>query len=316
MKLRNNKDGALGTKALIVLGLIGIILGAYMTGVIDFNLPSATTDEYEETVIRGVTDVGMKIPLNVRLTFVYDASTGDNKADLDINLKHRHNSGSNKAPDAEVVGVADFNAEVGNVGDTTTIYAVDGNTFTASDVAYNSTVKSVDYIDYGFAQNNYKVWTKSSVYTPPASNPTKNNHVIVIQVLVEHFRKVTNQLLGSDTITFGVYYTMPDYNEDDSYTKSYTYWLYIPFDDYAVVEDIKLEVLSYHDSCLVQWKTVTTVVKSYWEVKLFGISIWKVCKQRDTTVSTNLIYDWQNPKAYSINNANDYGSHRYTYKVR
>ena len=109
---------------------------------------------------------------------------------------------------------------------------------------------------------------------------------------------------------------MPIYNGEDTYDATYTYYVYVPFDDYAIAQDIKCKIRGYYDSCVVQWKEITTTSRSYWSIDLFGITVFKVVKQKDNTLTSNLIYDWQDPRAYGVDNNNDYGSHSYTYKIR
>lgn len=312
MKHKIDKNGATGAKPMIAL--IAILAGALLltSGVLTFSLPTAQ-DKYSEIVNRNATDIGIKIPIEIRLDFTQVTNTGANKANVDVNIKHQHASGSDYVPDAVLISKTNFNTQVANVGDTSTVYAVNGNDFMASDIAFNSTLKSIPNVEFGYAQNNYKVWTKSSTHTP---STTDSNHVIVIQAQFDHYRKATKQLLNSHVVTFGVYYKMPDYNEEDSYVSSFTYYIYVPFDDYALIEDIECDIRGYQDSCIIQWKTISATARQFWALEIFGITVFKVVKQVETTISTNLIYSWQNPKAYSINNDNQYGSHSYTYKIR
>jgi len=312
MKFKKNLEGAMGGKALILVAVVLVVAVLLLSGLVAIDLPTAK-DKYSETVNRSVTDIGIKIPIVVKLTFAQTANTGANRANIDVSIKHKHASGSDYVPDATLISNSNFNTQVANVNDVTTIYAVNGNSFQASNVTLNTTLTSLGSVQFGYAQTNPKVWTKSTTHTPSLSD---NNHVIVVQAQFDHYRKATNELLNSQVITFGVYYKMPIYNGEDTYDASYTYYVYIPFDDYAVVEDIKLKVRGYYDSCVVQWKEITTTSRSYWSIDLFGITVFKVVKQKDNTLTSNLIYDWQDPRAYGVDNNNNYGSHSYTYKIR
>ena len=314
---RLNTEGIAGGKVLLVFAILAIIILGYFSGVIDFGFGIPGEGEYEQTVIRRPTDLGLKVPIYVKLSFFQDANTGAEKTNLEVDVKPRHapKASGNYVPDPELVNAANFNSKVANVGDTRTPYAVSGNSFVAKDVPLGSDLISDTGMNFGLAQNNYKVWTKSNVYNPPSS-PIYEGHILFIQCQFAHYRKATNQQLNSYTVTFGIFYKMADYNKDSSYSKTYKYYVYVPFDDFAFVEDIKWEVKGYYDSCLTTYRSVTATVKQYWTLNIFGFEIVKVCRSVSSTVTTEVKYTWQNPRAFPIDNSDTYGSHRYTYKIR
>lgn len=322
MKLRYNENGAMGGKALIVFVVVLVIALAYLSGLVSFSLPTPVSGEYDQRVIRGTTDVGIRVPIELRLTFNQDASSGSNKATVDAFIKHKHESlGSdeNYVPDPKVVSTTSFNTDVANVGDVETIWAMNGVSFLASNLTYNNTLTSLSTVNYGNSQGNYKVWTTGTQYTPVL---TADNSALLVQTTWKHYRKATNELLSADTVSWIVYYQMPTYNVDDSYTLTYTYYVYVPFNDYAIVEDINWDVRGYFENCIIEWTTVSVVTHEYWDFPLLnqyfpsGTGSIKLVRSRDTTLATAISYSWTGPTDLNIANSNQYGSHSYQYKIR
>jgi hypothetical protein len=328
MKLSKDNIGAMGSKMLVVFVLILALVLAMISGLVDINLPSPLEGEYSQIVNRGTTDIGIRVPIQVELTFSQDATDGS-KSIVDVNIKHKHEalgSDDNYVPDPKLVSVASFNLDVGNVGDTKTIYGVNGHSFKASNVTYNSSLMSLANTNFGTSQTNYKVWTTSVMHSPSLSN---DNSALLVQTVWKHYRKATNELLSADTVNWVVYYKMPTYNADDTYTSTYNYYVYVPFNDYAgdptnsaLVEDINWEVRGYFEHCVIEWTTVTLVTHEYWDFPLLNkffpsaSSTIKLVRSRDSTLATAIQYSWTGPTDISINNDNQYGSHTYQYKIR
>jgi len=175
MKIHKNESGAVNTKMLVVgVVAVGLIL-AYLTGILAIQLPTAQ-DKFSETVNRDALDVGIRVPIELKLTLSQDASTGANRAIIESNVKHKHDKNDDYGisgdyvPDPKLVSQSSFNTDVGTKGTCNTIYAVNGNSFqTLNTTTYNATVTSLASVQYGYSQNNYKVWTTSTVHTPPVS---------------------------------------------------------------------------------------------------------------------------------------------------
>lgn len=324
-KLTKDKNGVSSGAVLIALIAVMALVLLYLSGVVNIGLPSLGDDKYEETVNRHATDVGIKVPIQIRLTFKQDANTESQEAIIGVNFLHKHDSADSTTgdvvPDAELINGLNFNTKVGNVGDTDTIYTTNGNTFQASDIAYNGTMTTLSSINLGLAQNNYKVWTKDTTHTPPSSVGTssEDNSAIYITMAIDHYRKGTGIYLSGDTVRFLTYYSMPDYNEDGAYTESYTYYLYIPFDDFAHVEDIKLRVWGYHDSAKIEWTSITAITHTWWDFPIYnalfpGANL-KLVRCKEVSLP-NIVYTWRDPWAVNRDNSDTYGSHTYTYKVR
>ena len=321
MKIRKDTNGNKSTKAMVGLFVIVAVILLLTSGLIELNIPTAQ-DKYTEVVNRDALDLGMVIPLQINLEFIQTTSSGANQGDIDVSVKHKHDindgygTSGDYVPDPSLVSPSNFNTKVGNVGDTTTIYAVNGNEFLASDIAFNSTVTSIGAVDFGYAQNNFKVWTTDTTVTPDDVALGKSNHVTVIQVKFDRLVKGTDTILNSYVVTFGVYYSIPNYNAEKSYEAPYTYYVYCPFDDYALAQDIRMTVSGYSDSCVISWKEITSTVRQTWAIEMFGITVFKVIKQVDSVIASNLKYTWQGPRAINTDNSDTWGSHSYLYKVR
>lgn len=321
MKIHKNTQGIAGGKAMLFAVIaIAIIALLYLSGLISITLPTAD-DEYSQTVIRGATDVGLKVPIKITLTFSQDADTSIKKTDVSCIVKHKHDdktsSDANYVPDPEVITVSNFNTKVGNVGDTTTIWSTNGDSYQCSNITYNSTLTSLSSVLMGNSQDNYKVWTTSTMHTPSLS---RDNSGIVIQTKWDHYQKGTDTLLDSDVVNFNIYYRMPSYNADDSYTQTYTFNVYVPFSTYGVVEDIYWEVLGYSEECIIEWTTVTSVTHTWWDFPVLnwffpGANLQLACTQ-EVSLPTAISYTWTGPFSIGIDNDDTYGSHRYLYKVR
>lgn len=324
-----NNKGAVGGKMLIVFIILLVLVLAILSGLLTITLPSPLEGEYSQRVVRGTTDVGIRVPIEIELTFGQDASSGSNKAIVDVNVKHKHEtlgSDDNYVPDPKLISVASFNTDVGNVGDTNTIFGINGISVQASNKSYNSSLMSISGANFGFAQNNYKVWTSNQPHSPSLA---QDNSALLIQTVWKHYRKATNELLSADTISWVLYYRMPSYNADDTYTATYTYYVYVPFNDYAgdpknsaLVEDINWEVRGYFEHCVIEWTTVSLVTHEYWSFPLLNkffpsaSSTIKLVRSRDTTLATAIQYSWTGPTDFSIDNDDQYGSHTYQYKIR
>ena len=137
MKLKKlNNNGSAGAK---VLGVVAVILvGAilFQSGYISVGLP-IDDSEYEDLVIRKPTDVGMTVPIEIVLTFdqSHDPSKS-NHANINLHVKHKHSTGSNKVPDAQTVSNLQYNLNVGSKIDNTK-FAVNGNGFTAGETGFD-----------------------------------------------------------------------------------------------------------------------------------------------------------------------------------
>ena len=323
MKLSKNEHGALGGKSLVILVVALVVVLAYLSGMITFALPGVASDKYSDTVVRGVTDEGIVVPIDVRITFSQDANTGANKADVSARVEHKHEalgSDGDYVPDATVAELLTWNTDVGNVGDTSTVYGVNGVTFTASDTLFNQTLTSASGANFGFAQKNYKVWlTTGTAYAPVL---TADNCALLVQTTWKHYRKATGELLSADTVSWIIYYAMPDYNKNDEYTTSYRYNVFVPFDDYAFIEDIVVDIRGYFENCIIEWTTVSVVTHEWWDWPMFNKLFPNVAgslflgRSRDVTLPSAIQYSWIGPTDLSIDNADQYGSHTYTYKIR
>ena len=128
-------------------------------------------------------------------------------------------------------------------------------------------------------------------------------------------------MLSSDTLNLLVYYRIPDYNDEESYTQSFTYNVFVPFNDFAIVEDIQCYIKGFYGRGFVTYRNVvaTSRVKWSWRVILeffppkIGV---EMVKQRDTTLETNIQYNWDAPRTIETDNVPRLGSHFYTYKIR
>lgn len=324
MKLFRNTKGAMGTKALIILVVLFVVAILLLSGMIHVDLPGVQKDNInEQTVIRKPSDLGILVPINVQYTYFQDRISGENKVTIEIKFQHRNEglgSDGNIVPDPTIVTRTNFDSTVGNVDDTTTIYVVNGDSFVSSNIAYNGIASSVSGATFGVAQKNYKVFTKSSTYQPPASNPTKDNHAIMIQTVWKHYRKGTNELLNSNVVTFLMYCEMPSYGVDHFWSSTEKYQVFVPFDDFAFVEDIKWDVLGYLEKGQIEWRNVEAVTHTYWDFPilntLFPGSNLKLVQSRDVSIPTRIQYSWEIPKPFDIDNDEDKGSHRYVYKIR
>ena len=320
MRFGRDIKGAMGGKALLAIGAILVVATLFLSGVVNIKLPTQD-NEYEQTVTRLPTHIGMEIPIDVRLKFYQDAGT--NKADISVEMKHRHpakGSDGNYVPDPELISSSNYNTKIGNIDDSDTIYAVNGNSYRTGDTTFDIPIKTVNGAYTGPAQDNFKVWTNADTYQPPDSNPTVDNHGIIIQLKVDYYRKATGQLLNSFIVNFLTYYQLPEYNVDGSWAKSYRYYLYVPFDDYARFQDIELELLGYVETCRIEWRSVTTVTRVYWECPFFnwlfpGANV-KLAQTRDVNIPTAITYSWQPLIPWPRDNGDVYGSHFYTYKIR
>jgi len=143
----------------------------------------------------------------------------------------------------------------------------------------------------------------------------------------KHYRKATNELLSQDTVSWVIYYKLPAYNADDTYTSTYTYFVYVPFNDYALVEDIKVDIFGFSERCTIEWTTVETVTHTFWDFPtingLFGkfldatgVGRLKLVWSEDTTLATRIDYHWDPLRKILRDNDDNYGSHSYTYKIR
>ena len=320
-KLRKDERGAIPTWAIVTFVLALVLVLAVFSGILSFSLPTAT-DKYEETVSRDTTDLGMIIPLNVRLTFTQVADTGTTKTTISPNIQHKHEdlgSDDNYVPDETLITSSNFNTKVGNVNDNASFWSTNGNSFLSSNVLFNSTLSDLASVQYGYGQSNYKVWTKSSTYTPSL---TEDNSAIPLQVHFKFYKKGTSELLDADIVNILVYYKIPTYNEDDSYTASYTYNVYVPFDDYAEQQDLKMDVYGYDDNCILEYSTITAITHSTWSYSMLNkffpsaSTSMTMVQSQDSVISTAMQYSWTGPTAISKDNGEQYGSHSYTYKIR
>lgn len=328
MKIVKNIKGAMATKGILALVIGLVVVLAYLSGVLQFALPSVA-DKYSQTVNRSAIDIGMNVPIEIKLTFNQDANTGANKAVVDANIKHKHEalgSDGNYVPDAKLVNSVGFDTEVGNVGDTKTVWSTNGNTFQASNVSYNSSLISVSSVQFGNSQDNYKVWTSHQTYSPGLA---KDNCALLVQTVWKHYRRATNELLSADTVSWIIYYSMPTYNTDESYTDTFTYYVYVPFNDYAgdprnsaLVEDISVDIRGYFEHCVIEWTTVSVVTHEYWNFPLLNkffpnaASSISLVRSRDVSLATAIQYSWIGPTDFDLDNDDQYGSHTYQYKIR
>lgn len=322
MKIQTDKNGAAGGKMMLVMFAILMVIVLFLSGIISFQVPTAT-DRFTEKVARGPTDVGMIVPITVKLTFDQDASATDKQAVVNIDTKHSHESlGSddNYVPDPVVVTTTSFDTKVGNVNDNNTIYAVNNQAFKSSNKAFDASVYSAAGVNYGNSQDNYKVWMSTGTQYTPAL--TKDNSGVLISTVWKHYRKATSELLSADTVNFLLYVKQPDYNVDDAYSESFTFKVFVPFNDYAVVEDIIVDIRGYWERCTIEWTTVETVTHTYWDFPLLNellpdpVGDIKLVKSRDTTLATAIAYSWLGPTDLSIDNSDTWGSHTYTYQIR
>lgn len=320
MKLKYDSEGAVGGKLLVVsvVALVAVLL--YSSGMLQFTLPGVGGNEYEETVVRTVAHCGMKIPISVTLTFDQDAKTGYNRAYIDCYAKHKQTkSGQNYCPNPELVLKTSYNAQVGNINDKSTIYAVNGNGFIAGNTTFDVPVEGINGVFFEPAQHEIKMWNQNpgDMHTP---NIGEGNHCILIQISVIHYQRGTQTVLDSSVVNVNIFYKLPEYNANSEFQKNYRFYIYVPFTKFALAEDIKLEVRAYEEHCVVVWREIISTKRVWWEWKIYlsfwppGISIKNV-KQVESTTEMNLKYEWQSPRALPIGQ-NQYGSHSYTYKVR
>lgn len=317
--MRKDIDGISGIKALGILFVVLAVAVLMLSGLIGIQLPT-TDNEYEQTVKTSVNHIGMTIPIEIRLQ--YNQVAGDDRADISVRMKHRHEglgSDGNYVPDPQLITTSTYNTAIGSITDTNTIFAVNGNPYQAGTTTVDIPVATLDGAYTGPARDNFMVWTNANTYQPPASNPTVDNHGIIIQLEVKYYRKATNQLLNSFIVNFLTYYQMPSYNVDDSWVQTYKYNLYIPFDDYARFQDIDLDILGYSETCIIEWLSVTSVTHTFWSFPvlntLLGTNL-KLAQTKDVSIPTAINYHWEPLIPFGINNGDIYGSHSYTYKIR
>jgi len=320
MKFRKNIEGAVGAKALIVLGVIVVVAVLYLTGVFQAVLVIPGQSEYEEVVVRTSIHTGMIVPISITLTFSQDPRTGQNQADINCLARHKQTkSGGNFVPNPTLVSKASYNTLVGTINDDATIYAVNGNGFKAGVTTADVPVQGIDGVYFGPAQREYKVWNTnpSSMHTPSLG---VGSHAILFQMTWKHLVRGTGTELESATVNTNIYYKLPEYNAGSEYQQNYLIQCYVPFSRYVTSEDIRFEIRAYEETGKSIWKEVeiTTFREWRWELYLSfwppGISL-KFIKETDTTIETNIRYEWQRPRALPIGK-DQYGSHSYLYKIR
>lgn len=319
-KLRTDQEGkTIALMALAFFAAVLLLILAITGGLISFQLPSTSvTDKYSETVVRRSSDVGLLVPIRVTIKGTQEA--GSNHADLQISIKPHHESlGSddNYVPTPTVISDSEFDTKVGKKGSGAT-YAVNGNSFSNTNATlFNITLVSKGGIAVGNSQTNYMAWETPSSPTPSLS---KSNTGIFLRAYWEHKRKGTNEVIESGDVKLLWYVDIPDYDQDNwAWSKTYTANFYVPFTDYAVIEDIEWQVIGYFLDCDIDWVDVKAVKHTWWDFPalsdIFGSDL-ELAWVEEVTIPTRIIYDFDDPISYSITNSKNPWSHSYTYKIR